>query len=87
MDNEFDIKWMDEKIEKLPSGNGLYKFFCLILFKRRMTYSNMYVFLYALHKSKYKDNELDLKEKIIKELASIYYYNNKKLPYGFEIKR
>jgi hypothetical protein len=50
-----------------------------------MTYANMYVFTYALHKNKYKDNELVLKEKILKELAQIYYFNNKKLPEGFEI--
>ena len=44
-----------------------------------MTYSNMYVFTYALHKRKFKDNELFLKEKILKDLAKIYYFNNNKL--------
>ena len=46
----------------------------------------MYVFTYALHRRKFKDNELSLKEKILKDLAGIYYYNNKKLPEGFDWK-
>lgn len=75
---------MDETVESLPNIQGTYKLLCALLLKRRMTYSNLYVLTYALNKNKFKDNELNLKEKIIKDLALIYYYNNKKLPEGFE---
>lgn len=75
---------MDETLEEMPEGQGIYRFFCFLLLKRRMTYANMYVFTYALNKKKYKDNEEVLKEKILKDLAAIYLYNNKKLPDGFE---
>lgn len=85
MINEFDLDWMNEYIEKVPCSQGLYKLLCIILLKRRMTYSNMYMLTYALQKDKYKDDEMLLKEKILKELATIYYYNNKKFPDGFTV--
>jgi hypothetical protein len=85
MSKEYDVKWMDETLEELPGGQKFYKFLCFLLLKRRMTYSNMYVLTYALNKLKFKNNELMLKEKILKDLATIYYYNNKKLPDGFTI--
>jgi hypothetical protein len=84
MNSQFDLTWMDEPIEKFPGCQGLYKFFCFLLMKRRMTYANMYVLTYALHKKQYKDNEIVLKEKIVKDLAAIYLFNNNKLPDGFE---
>lgn len=87
MIEDTNVRWMDETIEEFPGHKGMYKLFCLMHFKKRMTYSDMYVFTYALNKNKYKNNELELKEKIIKDLAKIYYYNNKKLPYGFELTR
>lgn len=85
MSVEYNATWMDEVIEQVPGNQGRYRLLCLLLFKRRMTYANMYVFTYALHKNKFKDNEQVLKGKILKDLALIYYYNNKKLPDGFEI--
>ncbi len=85
MTENFDLTWMDEPIEEIPGKQGLYKLFCTILFKRRMTYSNMYLLSFYLHKNKFKDNELALKEKILKDLALIYYFNNQKLPDGFTI--
>lgn len=85
MFSDLNVTWMDETIERIPGNQGAYRLMCLLLFKRRMTYANMYVFTYALHKNKYKDNELVLKEKILTDLAKIYYFNNQKLPEGFTI--
>lgn len=87
MEKKIDVSWMDETIEDFPGNKGVYKLMCLILFKRRMTYANMYVLTYAMNKKKYKDNEKELKEKILKELAAVYYFNNKKLPESFEFKK
>jgi hypothetical protein len=86
MEFNYDVKWMDEPVEKLPTGQGFYRLMCLLRFKRRLTYSDLYVFTYALNKNKFKDKENELKIRIIKELAAIYLYNNKKLPEGFELK-
>ena len=85
LDN-INLDWMDEYVEEVPGKQGKYRLFCLLLLKRRMTYSNLYLLTYALHKNNFKDNELALKEKILKDLAAIYYYNNKKLPDGFTTK-
>ena len=87
MEKNYDVSWMDEKIERFPNKNGFYRLLCLMLFKRRMTYSNMYVFSYALNKHRFKDNETNLKERILKDLALIYYYNTKKIPDGFEFEK
>lgn len=84
-DNNINVKWMDETIEKVPGWQGKYRLLCTFLLKKRLTYSNMYVLSYALNKAKFKDNEVSLKEKIIKDLAIIYYYNNGKLPNGFNL--
>jgi hypothetical protein len=84
MNTEYNFDWIDEPIEKLPNKQGWYRLFCLMLFKRRMTYANMYVLTYGLHKNKFKDNEDVLKEKILKDLAALYFFNNNKLPDGFE---
>jgi hypothetical protein len=85
MNGEFNVNWLDEPIERVPGGQGCYRLMCLLLFKRRMTYGNMYVFTYAFHKNKHAENELLLKEAILKDLAKIYYFNNGRLPDGFEI--
>lgn len=87
MSKNIDVNWMDETVENLPNIQGIYKLFCFLLFKRRMTYSNLYILTYALNKNKFKDNELKLKEKIIKDLALIYYYNNNRLPEGFKLEK
>lgn len=84
MENNINVEWMDETIEQVPGNQGKYRLMCLLLFKRRMTYANMYILTYALHKRKFKNNETLLKEKIVKDLAAIYYFNNKRLPDGFK---
>lgn len=84
MFEKYDVSWLDEPLEEFPGAQGMYRFFCCLLLKRRMTYANMYVLTYALNKRKYKDNEIALKEKVIKDLAALYLYNNNRLPDGFE---
>jgi hypothetical protein len=85
MQDNFELDWMDENIKEIPGGNGMYKLFCIMLMKKKMTYANMYVLTYALNQKKYKGRENILKEKIVKDLATLYFYNNKKLPNGFEV--
>jgi hypothetical protein len=84
MNTNFDLSWMDEPIENFPKYHGIYKLLCILLMRRRMTYANLYVLAYAFYKNDYKDNELVLKEKIVRDLATLYLFNNNKLPDGFE---
>lgn len=79
-----DIKWMDEKIENFPGKKGYYRLMCFLLGKKKLTYSNLYILTYGMYKDKFKDDENKLKEKIVNDLAKIYFYNNNKLPNGFE---
>lgn len=86
-ENNFNAEWMNEKVEKVPNGGqGMYRLLCAVMLKKRLTYKNLYVFAYALNKHKYKDNEQYMKEKIIEELAGLYYYNTGELPAGCEFK-
>lgn len=85
--NSFNSEWLDEKVEKVPyGGQGMYRLLCAMMLKRRLTYQNLYVFAYALNKHRYKNNETYMKKLIIEELAKIYYFNNGRLPAGFEVK-
>lgn len=84
MSQNINVSWMDEQVEEYPGLQGMYRFFCMLLFKRRMKYSDLYLLTYALNKKKYKDNEDKLKERILKDLAALYLYNNGKLPDGFK---
>lgn len=85
MDESLNVGWLQEPIQRMPGKQAGYRLICALMLKKRMTYADMYVFSYAFHKKKYKDNETELKIKILKDLASIYFYNNKKMPDGFTI--
>jgi hypothetical protein len=85
MIEEYDTKWMNTEVKKVPGKQGKYRLMCAMLLKKYLTYSNLFMLTYALHKNKYKDNEIVLKEKILKDLAYIYYYNENKLPDGFTL--
>ena len=87
MNETLNVGWMKEPIQQVPGGQAKYRLICALLLKKRMTYAHMYVFAFAFHKKRYKNNEQELKTKILKDLAAIYYYNNKKLPDGFTINK
>jgi hypothetical protein len=86
MNEEINVSWMNEMVEKIPGKQGFYKLLCVIFLKRRLTYNNLYVLSYAYHKKQFKNKEEELKIKILIDLAKIYYFNNNKLPNGFDFK-
>ena len=49
---EEDVTWMEERIDRVPKANWLYKFCCLFLFRwrKKLTYNEMYLLLYGLNK-------------------------------------
>ena len=86
IENSFNVDWLNDEVEKIPNGGqGFYRLLCTLMFKKRLTYRNLYMFAYALNKHKFKENEVRMKQLIIEELAKIYYYNTGNLPIGFEI--
>lgn len=70
-----NIKWMDEKIKSLPVNNGLYKFVCAFLCKKKLSYKEMYLLLLNINKNKLPENEI--KKHIMEELMNIYKFNHK----------
>lgn len=82
IDDEKYIEWTGEKVEKLPSGNGVYKLACLILGKKRMTYRELYLIAYGVKKKELGEEKA--KELAVKDIIRIYEYNNGHLPPGIE---
>lgn len=80
VDDEKYIEWTNEKVERLPSGNGLYKLTCIMLGKRRMTYQELYLIAYGSKKGEL--GEAKAKDLAIKDIIRIYEYNNGHLPPG-----
>lgn len=81
-----NLKWMEEKIEKLPYNNchGLYRLLCFCLFKRRMSYKEFYALLVKLNRKRIGE-EGAKKFALISTLATYKFNNNfypKELPHG-----
>ena len=75
------IEWMDEVIQKIPSNKFLFKMFKFFLGKRKtgLTYKDMYVIYTHIYNFKNAD-EFYVKERALKHILEIYYYNNQKYP-------
>lgn len=71
---EQDFEWAGEKIEKVPYKNWLYRLFCLITLRKRMSYKEMYLFLSELNRK--ADGEEKSKKKAFKRIIDFYEYNN-----------
>lgn len=69
-----DIKWVNEKIQSLPKNNGLYKFVCMLLGKRKLSYKQMYLLLFNINKGKLGEEEAKLAA--FNEIVKIYKHNN-----------
>lgn len=77
-----NIAWMDEKVERLPKTNGLYKLLCLILGRKKLSYSELY--LLVAHLAKEKLGEKEAKEQALNSVIELYKENNGHLPDGIE---
>lgn len=72
------MKWLDEKIEKLPKNNGIYKFMCMFLGKKRLSYKEMYLLVMNLNKNKLDEDEA--KKAALYEIVNLYKFNNNTFP-------
>ena len=73
-------EWTNEKVEKMPAGNWLYRIACFLLGKKRMTYQELYLISFGSKKKKL--GEKKAKELSIFAIIRIYEYNNGTLPPG-----
>ena len=86
MDSNVDLinEWFNEPIDKLKSGNWLYRFVCFFLFKKKLTYKEMYLMLYGINRKKL--GETKSKEKAMLRIIQIYKdLHNNNLPKGVKL--
>ena len=77
-----ELSWMDEKVEKLPKYNWIYKISCFFVGRprKKMTYKEIYMIIKKL-------NEKNMTEEICKKYAfsqilAIYKFLHGKIPEG-----
>lgn len=82
---DFEAGWLNEKLEKMPYNNWLYKVICFLMGKRKkkLTYKDMFLLLYGLNRKKYGD--LEAKKISLYKIVEIYTVNNKKTPNGMTL--
>lgn len=74
------MKWLSEKVESVEHANWLYKFFCLITFRRKkkLTYGELFMVYYGLNE---KHLGIEKAEKFaMAQIIKAYKWNNKKEP-------
>ena len=75
----YNLDWMDGTVESVPSMNWLYRLCCILLFKKRMTYNELYVLLYGINKRKIGED--NAKRLAMNQVLKTYkHLNNNKLP-------
>lgn len=75
-----NFEWMNEHIDRVPKKNGLYKFACFFLGRRKtkLTYKEMYLILANINR---KAGEKGSKEFAFKKIIEIYkFLNNNEYP-------
>lgn len=77
MDNNINLDWFNEKVESLEHNNGLYKFVCFFLGKKRLSYKELYIILCRLNENKLKENTKSI---VMDNIIKLYYFNNNKMP-------
>lgn len=81
---ELDFSWWEEKVEKVPSKNWLYKLICFFL-RRKMSYKELFVMYIEINKGNVADDSSKpIKKKCFEEILNVYRYNNNKIPKEIE---
>ena len=83
-EQENDISWTREEIERYPSPIWIYKVVCFMLHKKKLTYQEMFMLIYGMNK---RLGEKKAKEYAMQKIIWIYEMNNNKLPEGIEHER
>ena len=76
---KYDLSWMEGTVESVPSMNWLYRICCILLFRKRMTYNELFMLLYGINKRAL--GEQDAKILAMNQVLKTYkHLNNNKLP-------
>lgn len=73
-----ELKWLNEKIEKLEKNNGLYKFACFVI-GRKLSYKEMYMVLEKINRKNLGERS---KVFAMNQIIKIYKFQNGKAPEG-----
>lgn len=73
-----NLEWTNEILEKVPYKNWLYKVFCLVTFRKRMTYKEMYLILSEINRKAVGEEKA--KKKAFQRIIEFYEYNNGNRP-------
>lgn len=80
------LDWWNEKVEKVPSKNWLYKLCCLFLAGRKFTYKELYIFYIEVNGgNKAEESAKVIKKRCLEQVLNVYYFNNNKIPEEMEI--
>ena len=77
-DGLMGLSWMEEKVEKLPSNNFLYKVICFFTFKKKLTYKELYAMLCSINRARLGDE--DAKKFALVRILATYKFNNNVFP-------
>lgn len=82
--NEFNFSWWEEKVEKVPSKNWLYKTICFFL-RRKLTYKELYVLYIEINNgNSVEESAKPIKKRCFEEILNVYSFNNNKIPKEME---
>lgn len=83
--NSVDLSWWEEKVEKTPTKNWLYKIICFLLAGNKLSYRELYVILLEINNGNTTDeSSKPIKQKCFERILDIYKFNNNKLPKEME---
>ncbi len=77
---EDNLKWMEEKVTKINGHKFFYHFVCFCLFRlrRKITYKDLFILYYGIHRSKMGED--NAKKKALQTILKIYKENNGNYP-------
>lgn len=80
IENQLNLQWLNEKVTKIDRHNFFYNFVCFFLFRfrRKLTYKELYLIYYGIHRNKI--GEKNAKKKSLQTILKIYKENNGNYP-------
>lgn len=81
--SEYNLSWMEEKVERVPVKNNLYRFLCFISFrmKRKFTFKELFLIIRKLNCKYGEHNSFNI---AMYKILNLYKYQNNKYPEGFK---
>lgn len=80
-EQEEEIAWTKEEVEKIPLPKWVYRVICFLLRKDKLTYQDLFMLIYGMNK---RHGEKKAKEYALQRVIWIFELNNGMLPKGIE---